>query len=171
MNGKLMYNTSNNNVAKKKTAVMRNVTLHFKDESEIINPTVYISRDVTDVEYCNYLYIDELGRYYYVNEITLEHQRYILQCHVDVLMSHYDKILEQRCLIERNGSIGNLYLEDNKMKTFAMTRFETFPWLDSSGNPKGFRVGGSKVKNFVLTVSGSGQPEPEPENNNQGGVE
>ena len=170
MNGKLMYNASNNNVAKKKTAVMRNVILHFKDESEIINPTIYISRDVTDVENCNYLYIDELGRYYYVNEITLEHQRYILQCHVDVLMSHYDKILEQRCLIERNGSIGNLYLEDNKMKTFAMTRFETFPWLDSSGNPKGFRVGGSKVKNFVLTVSGSGQPEPEPENNNQGGV-
>lgn len=167
MNGQILINTSNNNVAKKKIAVLRNVTFHFKDESEIINPTVIISREIPDVENCNYLYVEELERYYYINEITLEHQRYILQCHVDVLMSFYDKILEQRAIIERNGSLGNLYLEDEKIKCFSMTRFQTFPWLDSSGNPKGFRVGGSKVKNFILTISGSGQPE----NNNQGGGE
>lgn len=162
MNGVLLFNSSNYNVAKKDISSRSSeLTLRFKDESEVVNPTIYISRS-QDVLDANYLYVYDLKRYYYINEITLEQQRYILKCHVDVLMSFYDMILMQRCIIERNATHGNLYLHDDKLKTFAQTRFQTFPWLDNTGKPKGFRVSGSKVKNFVLTVSGSGDAE-EPE--------
>ena len=165
MEGVLFFNTSNYNVASKTlTSVSSDLTLHFKNESEVVNPTIYISRS-QDVLDANYLYVDDLKRFYYINEITLEAQRYVLKCHVDVLMSFYPQILDQRCIIERNPDIGNLYLEDPKLKCFAMTRFETFPLLDNNGQPKGFRVGVSKVKNFILTISGSGEPTP----NNQGG--
>ena len=166
MDGMLYFNESNYNVARK-SLVSRsgNLTLHFKNESEVVNPTIYLSRS-QDVLDANYIYVEDLKRFYYINEITLESQRYILKCHVDVLMSFYTQLLDQRCIIERNAKDGNLYLEDPKLKCFAKTRFETFPWLDNNGQPKGFRVGGSKVKNFILTVSGSGETTPTP---NQGG--
>lgn len=168
MDGQLFYNMSNYNVARKNLQSRSgNLTLHFKNESEVVNPTIYISRS-QDILDSNYIYVDDLKRFYYINEITLEAQRYILKCHVDVLMSFYNDLIYQRCIIERNGKLGNLYLEDNKIKCFSKTRFQTFPWLDSGGNPIGFRASGSKVKNFILTISGSGEPE---QPNNQGGGE
>ena len=99
MEGVLFFNTSNYNVASKTlTSVSSDLTLHFKNESEVVNPTIYISRS-QDVLDANYLYVDDLKRFYYINEITLEAQRYVLKCHVDVLMSFYPQILDQRCII------------------------------------------------------------------------
>lgn len=169
MTGYLYFNGSNYNVAKKNIIALSNeINIVVKNESEVVNPTIILSSDY-EVISANYLYIEDLNRYYYINEKTLEHQRFILKCHVDVLMSFYDQLKPQRFIVERNGTHGNLYLEDTLLKCFAKTRFQTFPWLDSNGQPVGFRASGSKVKNFILTVSGSG--ESSENNQNEGGGE
>jgi hypothetical protein len=166
MHGQLLTILSNHNVAKKKMQSMsENIILHFKNESEVVNPTIYISRNY-EVEKCNYIWVEDLRRYYYITSCTLEQQRYVLQCHVDVLTSFYKDILKQRAIIERNAKEFNLYLDDDKLKTFKMTRTETFPWDISFLNGDN-----EKESCFVLAICGGGNDtENSVDNETEGGV-
>lgn len=173
MQGALIYNKSSNNTVQKqlefKTPIL---TLHFKDESEIINPTIYISRDTVNMNHTiNYLYVEDLHRYYFINEVTLEQQRYVLHCHVDALTTYQDTLYKQSAIIERNAQRYNMYLDDSEVLLFNMTRTETFEW------DNGFDVteGDSRTKtaSYLLVLNGSGDvSEPETSNNEvQGGNE
>lgn len=134
-------------IQKKLKAIETNVTIHFKNESEVINPTLYISRNI-DMKDVNYIYIHALKRYYYITEITLEMQRYIVQCHVDVLMSFQTEIRNCECIIERSQSKYNTYLDDAEKTRLLGNQVVTLPF------PNGFEVNNEKVSSYVLILNG-----------------
>ena len=58
---------------------------------DIINPVIILEVDQTfaSVISFNYIYIQDLKRYYYVNNIEIMSNGYIkIQCHVDVLKTY-----------------------------------------------------------------------------------
>lgn len=64
----------------------------------------------------NYIYCEELHRYYFVNDIILLNNRlYQFQCSVDVLMSYKNEFLPLSALVERNENLNNIDIEDNMM--------------------------------------------------------
>ena len=61
----------------------------------------------------NYLYISEWERYYYIRERNIENGNQIrIKCHVDVLMSFRNAILNSQCIAERATNKVNPYIED-----------------------------------------------------------
>ena len=153
MQGKLYYNSSDYNYANKSLNLLGSVmNLHFKEESEIVNPTIYISTDYKSyISKANYLYVATLNRYYFIDDITQEHQRYILKCRCDVLSSIYPYVKNKTVISKRSANHFNLFINDDRLNLRAETRTLTLPF-DS-----GFeRVGGGKDFDFVLTVNGGG---------------
>lgn len=147
----ILYENKSDNLVVDKTINQKGsaLTLHFKDDSEVINPTIYISRN-TNMINCNYIYIQDLHRYYYITKIDLSTQCYIVHCHVDVLMSYRSMILKQKAVVRRNAENYNLYLPDDKLKTLAPSRQLTIPFTS------GFLSGGGKVHSYILTLNGGG---------------
>lgn len=63
----------------------------------------------------NYLYIDELKRYYYVDDIiSVRNNVWELICSVDVLMSYKDDILKLSGFIDRNENLYTYKSIDNE---------------------------------------------------------
>lgn len=109
-----LYNqSSDKNVLNKTLGSGTSINGTIKDESNLVNPEIILSRNVTSA--FNYLYIPAFNRYYYVTDKILEHQRTIIQCHVDVLMSFKSSIKNCTIIAERSSSNFNMYQVDNEM--------------------------------------------------------
>ena len=65
---------------------------------------------------CNYAYIDELHRYYFITDIiSTSKDLFELRLHCDVLMSFRDEIKNLECYVERNEWTFDKDLQDNEM--------------------------------------------------------
>lgn len=124
---KLYYNGSDERVVDKVLTPSDGVsyTAHFKDDSSIINPVLTLSPNVNIYNY-NYLYIPTFKRYYYITDVTVSTQRYIVNCKCDVLMSFKAGIKAQKCVIERSATLFNEYLEDERFKAYQYTHRDTY---------------------------------------------
>ena len=63
----------------------------------------------------NYMYIEEFGRYYFIDEIvSVRTGIWTIRASVDVLMSFKNDILQCECIIDKieNEANANLYLDD-----------------------------------------------------------
>lgn len=167
MNGRLYMNISDKRVVKKKKADKHDikttnghsVTLHFKDNSNVVRPTIMLARTV-DMSKYNYVYVGgDVNRFYYIDSYEVSQQYYILHCSVDVLMSFQKDILKQTCIIKRQANLYDAYLNDDKfvlrnIKRIQLKRF-----------PNGFDYDEDKHGTFILVLNGSGSTaEPEPNN-------
>lgn len=81
-NAKIKKNELNKNLG---TPIIK--TCELKNGSSIEDPVLYMQHDAT-IFVCNYVYIPDFGRYYFISgkEIA-EHTEYIT-CHVDVLKTY-----------------------------------------------------------------------------------
>lgn len=93
-------------------------SVHYKDDVDVLNPVLEISYDASLVS-ANYVYVQEWGRYYYINNITTGMQRLYFSCHVDVLKTYKNGIKQLKCIIERqeSKSNGKLYMADKAFKS------------------------------------------------------
>jgi hypothetical protein len=133
-----------NHVDKNITQVGSDVTGTLRDDCSILNPVIQIENFTGfNLTECNYAYIVEFGRYYYINNITLTNQLYEISMHVDVLMSYKDEIRNNNAVISRQENRYNLYLQDGVFKT------EAFPHMQIIQFPNGFTD-----YNFILSVAG-----------------
>lgn len=118
----------------------------IKEDVSIMDP-VFLLRDF---EYfnpatCNYVYIDDLSRYYYITDIViLDQNLYEIHCHVDVLKSFASGIRSNSAVIARQQNNYDLYLPDGVFKTKANPKYEVIKF------PSGF-----SSYHFVLCVAGS----------------
>ena len=89
------------------------VTAYFKDNVDILNPSLEIAYDPTYTD-VNYIYVGAWNRYYFITGMTAGAQRLIFKCHVDVLMSYKTDIKKLKCFVARQGdaSKSNRYLND-----------------------------------------------------------
>lgn len=76
-------------------------------------PSILVQYD-SDVSTCNYMYIDEFDRYYFVQNIQVDGgNRCIVTGVVDPLMSFAEEILRPTYLVSRNSHDVNLsYIDD-----------------------------------------------------------
>lgn len=119
----------------------------IKEDISIMDP-VFLLRDFTSFNpaTCNYCYISELNRYYYITDIViLDYQLYEVHCHVDVLMSFKSGIRSNSAVISRQEQKGNynLYLQDGVFKT------EAFPNISVLQFPNGF-----SGYHYIFSVAG-----------------
>lgn len=141
----LYFNKSDDIVLNKTLELITaNLDVEFLDQSSVINPTLKMQAS-NGVLNANYLFLEDLHRYYYVKEPTLENGYVIVNCHVDVLMSVKDELMKENAIIERAEQYYNIYLDDPEFKLYQPTAVSTYNF------PNGFD---KDAQTFLLTVVG-----------------
>lgn len=107
-----LYKTlDNENVINKNLSLIHTMVIKLKDKVSIINPTLILSV-VNGVDYfqCNYCYLSEFKRYYFIRDIELmSDKNYRMQLEVDVLESFKDDILNSKVLVTRQKNFNPYY--------------------------------------------------------------
>ena len=114
----LYKNNNNNKVVNKgyKLETYKVLNGTFRDSVNILNPVFQIEND--EVPECNYCYIADFRRYYYIDTITcIRTGLYEIECSVDVLYTYKDSILNSEQYISRQENEYNELLKDD-MVTF-----------------------------------------------------
>lgn len=92
------------------TKINDQVSVVLKDDTNVINPTLITSQNISHT--FNYIYISDFDRYYYVRNITYSQQRFYIECAVDVLMSFNSDIKGLNVIANRSSSRFNVYQPD-----------------------------------------------------------
>lgn len=137
-------NLSEKNHLDKDLTLMGSITGTLRDECSIINPIIKIE-NFTDFELseCNYAYIPEFGRYYFIENIKCVGKLYEVQMHVDVLSTYKSVIRDNSAIISRQANNFNLYLQDGNIKTYAFPHMQIVQFSNGFG-----------PFNLILSVAG-----------------
>lgn len=156
----LGWTISPTNVVNKEFHISSSPEGVLRKGTSIIDPVITVQCDNSETwrKNCNYAYIPEFGRYYYVTDIisingTLPSenwpspaQLWDFHMHVDVLKTYAEQIKEQNAIIARQENVYNLMLDDGSFMTYQNPKLQT----------KVFSVEGPfETQEFVLIVAGS----------------
>ncbi len=140
----LYQNNSEPNRIGKDLTEIATVSGVLRDATSILTPRIAIEGDISDVTGCNYFYIAEFGRYYYITDIqSLRHNLYDISGRVDVLETYKEQIKANTALVFRQENAWNLYLNDGSFKTFQN------PIVLTKEFPSGF-----SSLSYILAVAG-----------------
>ena len=123
MKAKFYYNKSDKRYLNKTIEVKYDGTDHsgidiqMLEPSSVIRPSIKISSGLIG-QGVNYVYIQELERYYYITDWIMENGYIRLDLDVDVLMSFKNAIKEQNVIVSRQEKNYNLYQTDPKQKFY-----------------------------------------------------
>ena len=154
----LYSNKASNETIDKSNSLVKieDLTGEFRGTVNVLNPVIQITPTATSttakiLSQCNYLYIQELSRYYYVVNITcVGNNLFELECRVDVLMSWKTAILAQNVIVSRNETDYQLYLDDTVLKVYNNPNITVYHFKDDQDNETGF-----SSQHFVLALSGT----------------
>ena len=116
-----LYNVSDDNEKVDKTlGTAKSFTnCSIKEQTDVTNITLRI-QTTDNLSAYNYAYVDEYGRYYFIDRIETTPTGYwVLSCRCDVLMSFKSDLLNLTGTITRSESIYNMYLMDDAYKAYA----------------------------------------------------
>ena len=148
MNLTLYYNSSERKVIGKSLQSVGSVTGILKGDASIMNPVFILESNNNYLSGVNYLYWQEGGRYYYIDDIQmLTGGRMAFYCSVDVLQTFKNEIKAQTAIVDKQESRNetNLYLNDG---SFVDTE-QTFNEI------KNFQYGFNEVGEFILINAGA----------------
>lgn len=144
MDIQLYHNNSENNVINKSITGISTPSCVVKKPCSEINPVI-ILHSFENMSYCNYAYIEEFNRYYFIDDIIpLTGSEVQLNLRVDVLESFKDSILGLNAIIEKQENIGNKYFNDGSFNVLAREFLTTYNF------PAGFDDNGE----FILITCG-----------------
>lgn len=151
----LYKNLSDNNVVNKTLQVVKELTGTVRSSLDAFNPSIQIEYEgAIDA---NYLYIDDLKKYYYIKGVSYDYKNITtISCSEDVLMTFRDDIKKQKAIIERNSNLFNMYIQDamRKMQQNTATYIKQFP--NAFGVPEyGQPININQSWTYMLTVNGS----------------
>lgn len=141
----LYVNDSEPNKLDKDISLITTLTGNLLDESSILDPTILVDINLISLTRCNYFYISEFDRYYFITDIVSIRNGIVqISGHVDVLTSFKDEIRLNSAIIQKSENNWNLYLNDGSIHIYQYTKTTThnFP----NGFPKGV--------DLVLAVAG-----------------
>lgn len=98
------------NVINKTLQSVAVVPVTLKGKLDILNPTIslHITDDLaTKMLSCNYCYIDEFKRYFFINDIKVLGKVVELSLEVDVLETYRSEILTSECVYNSRISVGD----------------------------------------------------------------
>lgn len=141
---KLQTNSSEKNKLDKTLTDVLTLTGTLRNESSILNPTIRIEGDVSQVINCNYMTIPTFGRSYFITDITsLRNNIFEVSGHVDVLSTYKVGIRSNVGIIFRQENVYNLYLDDGVLKVY------NNPQIVTKEFPSGF-----SGYEYVLAIAG-----------------
>lgn len=132
------------------------LTGEFRGSMSILHPVIQIKPTTTStvakiLTQCNYVYIQEFSRYYFVDMITCVANDLIeLELSIDVLYSWKTQILAQKIIVSRNEKEYALYLDDSMLKVYNNPNITVYHFKDSQDNDTGFTT-----QEFILALAGS----------------
>ena len=126
-------------------------TMQIKEPCSVINPVVIVSRSSVGKQWANvnYAYIPMFHRYYFVDNITLQHDGLLeLALSVDVLMTYADDLKGQQLEVVRSSSLNSkLYIDpEMPMQANKLLSYKTLGLIPESVS--------ASSKNYYLTVAG-----------------
>ncbi len=142
----LYTNNSRDNERNKNLTLIQTINGTLKDKSSIIDPVILVQY-VGTLSACNYMFIQEFGRYYFVNDIVVvRDQLHEIHAHVDVLSSAGTALNSCAGIVRRQENMWNLYLDDGVFKSYSN------PLVVQKSFPSGFNTGNAT---YILAVAGS----------------
>ena len=129
---------------------------NFKDEVDLLNPTFTIESNI--VPTCNYCYIEDFNRYYYINNVkVIRNNLYSISCSVDVLMSYKVFITNSTQYVSRQENTYNELLVDKYVSFSEDYEYQVLcsniDELDYASNSKDNKTPTDKT-NIVLCLYG-----------------
>lgn len=121
-----------------------NINLEIITPASVVRPSFKLSSGILG-QSVNYVYVQELERYYYIRNWTMENGYVIIECEVDVLMSFKKAIKLQNVIVKRQENKYNLYQVDEKFKTLNCPCERVLEF------PSGFDF---STQNFILCIAG-----------------
>lgn len=146
-NIRLMLNNSASNVADKDFTTIDTLTGTLRNETSITNPTIRIEADINTLSQCNYFYIPQFSRYYYLTDIrSIRNDIVEIQGHCDVLTTalKLGNLTDCQGIIKKQENKWNLLLNDGSFRVYQD------PIVTTKLFPNGFNS-----FNYVLAVAGS----------------
>lgn len=120
----LMNNHEELNKITKSPTTVRTLTGTLREETDIVDPEFNIEYDGTLTD-CNYMYIQELSRYYFITKIeSIRNKLWRIYGHCDVLKTYADAILNTEAVVARSESRYNLFLNDSMFKVYSNPRLQ-----------------------------------------------
>lgn len=65
----IMLNNSEDAKINKNITTIASLSGTLKNETSIMNPTILMEGNVSSIAGCNYMYIPEFGRYYFITDV------------------------------------------------------------------------------------------------------
>lgn len=150
----LYTNNSADNVVTKSITLLTSMTGTLRENCSIVDPVITVENINNAIAaVCNYAFIPQFARYYFVRNITLSGKLWIISMHVDVLASFQTPLKSLDAVIARNENRYNLYLQDGFFKTYQN------PHVSIKQFPAGFTN-----HSYILAVAGAGGYTPGPTN-------
>lgn len=142
----LYTNNSADNVVTKNITLLTSMTGTLRENCSIVDPVITVENINNAIAaVCNYAFIPQFARYYFVRNITLSGKLWIISMHVDVLASFQTPLKSLDAVIARNENRYNLYLQDGFFKTYQN------PHVSIKQFPAGFTD-----HSYILAVAGAG---------------
>lgn len=142
-------NESPSNFVNKKLTLNHTMQGTLREGTSLIDPILIVEANAPGFQAngYNYVYVPDFDRYYYItNIVSTYYKMWEIHCHVDVLMSFKDDILEQTAIVSRQETTYNLMLDDGTFMTYQNPKIQTKVF----SNPTPF-----ETQEFVLVVAGS----------------
>ena len=141
----LATNNSEPNRMMKDVTDILTVTGTLKADTSIIDPVILIECDLTQVRNVNYMRITAFNRRYFVTNIrSMRNGLVEFSCHVDVLSTYANEILQNKGIVRKQENDWNLYLNDGTLRTYQYSKVVTKKF------PNGFPVG----VDLVMAIAG-----------------
>lgn len=120
----LMNNRDELNKISKNPSSVRTLSGTLREGTSIVDPEILIEYDGTLTD-CNYMYISEFHRYYFITNIeSVRTNLWKIYAHCDVLKTYAQGILGCTGVIARQENEWNLYLNDSAFKVYANPRIQ-----------------------------------------------
>lgn len=123
---KLFICKSGENVINKKLVLIHTVDIRLKENTNLISPTLILSNMVgVDLLKCNYCYLDQFERYYFIRDISVNKGLYNVNLECDVLESFKGDILSSSGKVSRQLLAGDLM--NLNSDTYVNKNYITYP--------------------------------------------
>jgi len=135
MNFTLYYNASERKVVGKSLQNLGNITGVLKGEGSILSPRFILETAGKYLNNCNYLYWQEAGRYYFIDDVVvMTGGRMMVYCTVDVLQSFAAEIREQLVITDKQLTIGSVYIDDGSWVAESREFYSTLNFQNGFNN-------------------------------------
>lgn len=127
----LYDNGSSDEVMSKLLTEITELDIEPYNDLDIESPTLILSdMEISDLDRCNYCYIEEFERYYFCTPTLGNNGIYTLICNIDPLMSLKDEILNLKVIVDKNEYEINPYLNDGSYITEEREKIEVLNYPD-----------------------------------------